>query len=204
MRKIITTTFVTLDGVMQAPGGREEDTSGGFEYGGWQISFPSGKGMEKRLGDIMSSPFELLLGKKTYDIFAGFWPTTQTDPEVALPFNSTKKYVVSHESFEPLWNNSICITGDVAAELRKLKQEEGPDLWVWGSGNLIQTLLKEHLIDQMQLWIYPLTIGKGKRLLAEGTQAQNFKLVESEVSETGVIFAAYEPSSSLNPHSSDS
>lgn len=197
MRKIITTTFVTLDGVMQAPGGREEDTSGGFEYGGWQISFPSGKGMEKRLGDIMSSPFELLLGKKTYDIFSAFWPTTQTDPEVAVPFNSTKKYVVSHESFEPSWNNSICVTDDVVAELRKLKEGDGPDLWVWGSGNLIQTLLKEHLIDQMQLWIYPITLGKGKRLLAEGTQPENFKLVESEISETGVVFVAYEPSGPL-------
>jgi len=202
MRRIITTTFVTLDGVMQAPGGPEEDTAGGFAYGGWQISFPSGKEMEKRLGEIMSSPFELLLGKKTYDIFAGFWPTAETDPEVAVPFNSTRKYVVSHESFEPSWNNSVCVTGDVAGELKKIKEQEGPDLWVWGSGNLIQTLLKEDLIDQMQLWIYPITIGKGKRLFAEGTQPENFKLVESEISETGVIFAAYEPSGSLKPHSS--
>jgi dihydrofolate reductase len=193
MRRIITTTFVTLDGVMQAPGGKEEDTSGGFEHGGWQIHFPSGKGLEKRLADIFGSPFELLLGKKTYDIFAAFWPTTETDPEVAQPFNSTRKYVVSHESFEPTWNNSVSITGDVATQLRKLKEEEGPDLWVWGSGNLIQTLIKEHLVDQMQVWIYPITIGTGKKLFAEGTQPENFKLVESEISETGVIFAAYEP-----------
>lgn len=193
MRKIITTTFVTLDGVMQAPGGPQEDTSGGFAYGGWQISYPSDKTMDSKLNAIMSSPFELLLGKITYDIFASFWPTATTDLEVANPFNATKKYVVSHTSFEPSWQNSTCITGDVVVQLQKLKEENSPDLWVWGSGNLIQTLLKHNLIDRMQLWIYPITLGTGKRLFADGTQPENFKLVESYVSETGVIVATYEP-----------
>lgn len=193
MRKIITTTFVTLDGVMQAPGGPEEDTTGGFKYGGWQLSYPSDDMMDSTLSGIMSAPFELLLGKTTYDIFASYWPTAKTDNEVAIPFNKTKKYVVSHDPFELLWHNSTCITGDVVAQIKKLKGEDGPDLWVWGSGNLIQTLLKYHLIDRMHLWIYPITIGTGKRLFLEGTQAENFKLVDSKISTTGVIFATYEP-----------
>ena len=197
MRKIITTTFVTLDGVMQAPGGSEEDKAGGFAYGGWQTSFPSDEMMNSKLTEIMTSPFELLLGKTTYDIFAGYWPTTKTDLEVANPFNTTKKYVVSHRSFEPSWQNSFCITGDVVAQLQKLKEEDGPDVWVWGSGNLIQTLLKNNLIDRMHLWVYPITIGTGKKLFAEGTQAQMFKLVESKTSSTGVIVATYEPAAPL-------
>jgi dihydrofolate reductase len=197
MRKIITTTFITLDGVMQAPGGPDEDKSSGFEYGGWQMSFPQDKALSSILGGFFSIPFELLLGKTTYDIFAGYWPTAKTDLEVATPFNSTKKYVVSHESFEPSWNNSICITGDVVAEIKKLKAQDGPDLWVWGSGNLIQTLLENHLIDRMHLWIHPITIGKGKRLFAEGTQPDKFKLVDSKISTTGIIFATYEPDGPL-------
>ncbi len=193
MRKIITTTFVTLDGVMQAPGGPEEDTSGGFKYGGWQAGVPMDEMMGTTLSALMNAPFELLLGKKTYDIFAAYWPTAKVDNEVAVPFNSTKKYVVSHEPFEPLWHNSTCITGDVVEQLKKLKAEDGPNLWVWGSGNLIQTLLKHKLIDQMQLWTYPITLGGGKKLFADGTQAQLFKQVESKVSTTGVVLATYEP-----------
>lgn len=197
MRKIITTTFITLDGVMQAPGGKEEDKTGGFEYGGWQMSHPEDKEMSSILSGFFSIPFELLLGKVTYDIFAAYWPHDKTEPEVAKPFNSTKKYVVSHKSFEPKWNNSVCITGDVVAELKKLKEQDGPDLWVWGSGDLIQTLLKNHLVDRMHLWIHPITIGKGKKLFAEGTQPENFKLVDSKVGETGLIFATYEPKGPL-------
>ncbi len=197
MRKIITPTFVTLDGVMQAPGGPEEDTSGGFRYGGWQISFPENKEIMSILNGFFSIPFELLLGKFTYDIFASYWPTAQTDNEVAVPFNSTKKYVVSHKSFEPSWNNSFCVAGDVVEQIKKLKEEEGPDLWVWGSGNLIQTLLKHNLIDRMHLWIHPITIGTGKKLFAEGTQPENFKLVDSKIGATGIIFATYEPAGPL-------
>jgi dihydrofolate reductase len=203
MRKIITTTFVTLDGVMQAPGGSTEDTSDGFTYGGWQISFPSDHMMDSKLSEIMNAPFELLLGKTTYDIFAAYWPNAKKDLNVADPFNSTKKYVVSHKSFEPSWHNSVCITGDVVAQLKKLKEEDGPDLWVWGSGNLIQTLLKEHLLDQMHLWIYPITIGTGKRLFADGTQAETFKLVESKTSTTGVVIATFEPAGELKTGSID-
>lgn len=197
MRKIVTTTFVTADGVMQAPGGPKEDTSGGFTYGGWQISFPSDEWMDSKLSEMMNAPFELLLGKRTYDIFAAYWPNAKTDLEVANPFNKTKKYVVSHQSFDPTWHNSTCITGDVVTELKKLKAQDGPNLWVWGSGNLIQTLLKHHLIDRMDLWIYPITIGTGKRLFAEGTQPQELKLLESKISKTGVLIASYEPDGAI-------
>jgi dihydrofolate reductase len=193
MRKIITTTFVTLDGVMQAPGGPEE----GFAYGGWEMPFQSDEMMDSIMNEYMGSPFELLLGKTTYDMFASFWPTAPTNLEATVPFNRTKKYVVSHESFEPSWHNSFCITGDVVAQIKKLKEEDGPDLWVHGCGNLIQTLLKHHLIDRMHLSIHPITLGTGKRLFAEGTQAEMFKLVDSKISPTGIIFATYEPTGDL-------
>jgi dihydrofolate reductase len=198
MRKIITTTFVTLDGVMQAPGGPKEDTSGSFAYGGWQTSFPPDEMMGSIMTGFMNTPFELLLGKTTYDIFASYWPNAKTDLEVANPFNSTKKYIASHESFEPSWRNSFCITGDVVAQIKNLKEQDGPDLWVYGSGNLIQTLLEYHLIDRMHLLTHPITIGTGKRLFAEGTQADGFKLVDSKISATtGIIFATYEPTGPL-------
>ncbi len=127
---------------MQAPGGPEEDTSSGFKYGGWQAGIPMDEMMGATLSAVMNAPFELLLGKTTYNIFASYWPTAKTDNEVAVPFNSTRKYVVSHTAFEPSWNNSVCITGDVVEQIKKLKEQDGPDLWIWGSGNLIQTLLK--------------------------------------------------------------
>ena len=196
MRKIITTTFVTLDGVMQAPGGLGEDETGGFKYGGWSFNYWDeimGGVMKK----IMEIPFELLLGKRTYDIFAAYWPHTKEDPNVAKPFNSTKKYVVSHTPIELSWHNSSLITGDVVAEIKKLKAEDGPDLWVHGSSNLFQTLLANNLIDQMLVWIFPVTVGNGKRLFAEGTQANGLKLVDSKISTTGVIIATYEPAGPL-------
>ena len=192
MRKIITTTFLTLDGVMQAPGGPEEDTTGAFKYDGWSANY-----WDKTMGDVMTgfmnTPFELLLGKRTYDIFAGYWPTAKQDSEVAIPFNATKKYVVSHKAEKLLWNNSTLITGDAVTAIKKLKTESAPDLWVHGSGNLIQTLFKNHLIDRMHVWIFPVTVGNGKRLFAEGTQPEGLKLVDSKVSVTGVIIATYEP-----------
>lgn len=183
--------------MMQAPGGAKEDTAGGFAYGGWQMSFSEDKTMNSIMFGFMNAPFELLLGKVTYNIFASYWPHADTDLEVAMPFNSTKKYVVSHESFKPEWGNSACITGDVVEQIKKLKEEDGPDLWVYGSGNLIQTLLKHGLIDRMHLWIHPITIGSGKKLFAEGTQPEKFKLVDSKIGANGIIFATYEPESKL-------
>jgi dihydrofolate reductase len=197
MRKIITTTFVTLDGVMQAPGGPEEDTSGGFKYGGWSANYWDDM-MGKVMDGFMGLPFELLLGKRTYDIFAAYWPHDKQAPNIAKPFNSTRKYVVSHKPAELSWKNSKLITGDdVVVQIKKLKEEDGPDLWVHGSGNLIQTLLANHLIDTLHVWTFPVTVGSGKRLFAEGAQADGLKLVDSKVSTTGVMIATYEPAGPL-------
>ena len=185
-----------MDGVMQAPGGPKEDTSGGFAYGGWQVGWQddvTGKIIE----EFMAAPFEMLLGRRTYEIFAGYWPHHPEIELIAKPFNSTRKYVVSPTPMELSWNNSMLITGDVVAEIKKLKTIRGPDLWVWGSGNLIQTLLQYNLIDRMHIWTHPVTIGTGKKLFAEGTQPQTLKLVDSKISTTGVIIATYEPAGEL-------
>lgn len=191
MRKIITTTFVTLDGVMQGPGGPQEDTEGGFTQGGWQMNY--GDDLTGQLIEgFMKMPFELLLGRKTYDIWASYWPHTEEAPHIAQPFNATKKYVVSHANAALSWHNAVVVTGDVVSEIQKLKEMDGPDLWVWGSGNLIQTLLKADLVDQMYIWTYPLTVGEGKRLFSEGTPPAAFHLASSQVSPSGVIIAHYE------------
>lgn len=195
MRKIITTTFVSLDGVMQAPGEPNEDTSGGFKYGGWLA--PYFEDPDKTMEGFMKLPFELLLGRVTYDIFARYWPTAQLDQEVAVPFNANKKYVVSHTPFAPSWHNTECISGDVVAEIKRLKTLDAPDLWVHGSGNLIQTLLKNDLVDQMHIWTFPVTIGQGKRLFAEGTQPRAWKMVNTKMSKSGVIIGTYQPAGEL-------
>jgi dihydrofolate reductase len=156
MRRIVTTTFVSLDGVMQAPGGPEEDRSGGFPYGGWTAGVDYWDEVAgATMSAIMRQPFELLLGRRTYDIFASYWPTATTDQEVAVPFNATVKYVVSRNAPELTWQNSKLITGDVVPQLQRLKDGDGPDLWVHGSGNLIQTLLSHDLIDRMLVWTFP-------------------------------------------------
>lgn len=173
---------------MQAPGGPEEDTSGGFKYGGWTVPYWDDFSGEM-MGKQMSMPFELLLGKKTYDIFASYWP--QQSGDIADPFNKTIKYVVSDETFEPEWENSVLIEGDVVSKLKDLKQQDGPMLQVHGSSNMIQTLLKNDLVDELWLKIFPVTLGPGKRLFAEGPIPAAFELVESNVSPKGVIFANY-------------
>ncbi len=197
MRKIVTTTMITLDGVMQAPGGSKEDTAEGFRYGGWQADY--GDEVADKIFDtkIQAAPFDLLLGRRTYDIFAGYWPNHKDEPRWGKPFDIAKKYVVSHKPFKLSWNNSVLITGDVAKELKKLKASDGPDLLIYGSSNLIQTLLKNNLIDRMHIWTFPITIGTGKKLFAEGTQPERFKPVYSKVTHTGVVFATYEPSAPL-------
>ena len=194
MRKIITTTFVTLDGVSQAPGGPEEDRSGGFAFGGWAAPADLWDDvMGSTMDGIMGQPFELLLGRRTYDIFAAYWPTATVDQEVAVPFNRTVKHVVSREPLELTWDNSELITGDVVPQIELLKAQAGPDLWVHGSGNLIQTLLAHDLIDRMLVWTFPVTVGSGRRLFADGTQPRNLRLTDSKISTTGVIIATYEP-----------
>ena len=189
-RKIITTTFVSLDGVMQAPGGPDEDVSGGFEYGGWIVNYMDDVAGETMNG-FMALDFDLLLGKRTYDIFAAYWPNAKNDSNIKTKFNSATKYVVSHSKSKLSWENSKLISGDVVAELKKLKAYSGPDLWVHGSGELIQTLLAADLLDFMHIWTIPVTIGHGKRLFAKGTNPKSFKLIQSKVTTKGVIIAMY-------------
>ncbi len=187
MRKIIVLEFITLDGVMQAPGGPEEDTSDGFNYGGWTVPYFdefSGKAM----GEQMKQPFDLLLGRKTFEIFASYWPGHEADwPGI----NDTTKYVVSDTLAKHSWKNSVFITGDVAKKIQDLKAQEGSDLKVWGSGKLCQTLFKHDLVDELRLKIFPITLGSGKRLFAEGVIPAAFKLTDGKISPSGVIFASY-------------
>ena len=191
MRKIVVLSFISLDGVMQAPGAPEEDTSGGFKYGGWTAPF-SDEFSGNIMVDQMSMSFDLLLGRKTYDIFASYWPG-QTGP-IADPFNKATKYVVSNSSPKLDWEKSVLIDGDVVAKLKELKRQDGPMLQVQGSGNLTQTLLKNDLVDELWLKIFPVTLGNGKRLFAEGTMPAAFELIESKTSPKGVIFSNYKRS----------
>ncbi|TPM26478.1 dihydrofolate reductase family protein [Mesorhizobium sp. B2-3-4] len=189
MRKIIAATFVSLDGVMQAPGGPEEDPVGGFEFGGWTFHYfdeVAGAAME----EMFSKPFDLLLGRRTYDIFAAYWPY-QKDP-IADVFNPATKYVATHRPETLAWENTQSLGSDVVAALRRLKHEDGPDLLIQGSGELIQTLLANGLIDEIRLMIFPLLLGKGKRLFGDDAMPGAFKLVGSQTSSTGVIMATYE------------
>jgi dihydrofolate reductase len=196
MRKIITTTFVTMDGVMQAPGGPEEDASGGFTHGGWQANVMDDS-LGQLLNEFLTPPFAMLLGHTTYNIFAGFWPKQDPDNPVAKPFNEAMKYVVSRQPFEPGWVNTKVLSGDAAAAIRRLKAEDGPDLIVWGSGNLIQTLLREKLVDRMTVWMHPVTVGSGRRLFAGGTLPARWKVVKTRAGDGGVIVATYEPAGEL-------
>jgi dihydrofolate reductase len=187
MRKIFVLEFMTLDGVIQAPGGSKEDVAEGFTYGGWMGPYFEGEVGGKEMDDQMKQTGALLLGRKTYDIFAGFWPThTETWPQV----NKITKYVVSTTLQNPTWENTEVIKN--IEELKKLKNSDGPDLQVYGSANLIQTLMKEDLVDEFWLKIFPITLGSGKRLFEEGTIPAAFTLLESKISPTGVIFTKYQ------------
>ena len=191
MRKLVVLSFLTLDGVMQAPGGPEEDPTGGFKHGGWVAGY-----FDDFLGKVMvgqmSKPFDLLLGRKTYEIFAAHWPYVKTEGDpIAAGINKAKKYVPSKTLTKLGWSNSELIKGDVAKEVKNLKEQGGPEIQVHGSGGLIQTLLKHDLVDELWLKIFPITLGRGKRLFAEGTIPVGFKLLEGEISPSGVIVAAY-------------
>ena len=188
-------TFLTLDGVMQAPGGPGEDDSGGFALGGWSVNYWDDR-MGQVMDEAMSTPFDLVLGRKTYDIFAAHWPHA-TDEDGAKPLNDATKYVASRSDPALEWSNSVLIEGDAAVGVAALKTQEGPELQVHGSGNLIQTLLRHNLVDQYRLWIFPLVIGSGKRLFSEGTRPAGLKLVDSVVSTTGVVIATYEPAGDI-------
>jgi dihydrofolate reductase len=188
MRKVIVLSFVTLDGVMQAPGGPQEDTDGSFKYGGWVVPH-----FDERGGAIMHEQMTrtraLLLGRKTYEIFASYWPAHESEwPGI----NSATKYVVSDTRTESLWDNTVFIKDKVVEEIRRLKQQDGPDLQVYGSSRLLQTLFKQDLVDELWLKIFPITLGTGKRLFGEGTIPVAFKLSHSEPTTSGVIVASYE------------
>ncbi len=188
MRKIVVLSFVTIDGVMQAPGGAEEDTSGGFKYGGWTVPYFD-EFMGKIMGEQMRGPFDLLLGRKTYDIFASYWPHHR-DKDMGI--NDATKYVASGHPMRFTWERSVQLNGDVARAISDLRSSDGPELQVHGSGDLIQTLLKHDLVDVIRLKIFPVALGLGKRLFANGTIPASFVLIDSKVSPKGVIIADYQ------------
>jgi dihydrofolate reductase len=190
MRKIIVTTFLTMDGVLQAPGGPEEDRTGAFKWGGWLFPY-SDEVTDNVLGKIMSDPFDLLLGRRTYEIFAAHWPY-QNDA-IGEKFNVINKYVVATTPIDTSWQNSILIKENVVNELKSLKEQDGPNLLVHGSGRLVQTLFANNLVDELHTWTFPITLGKGKKLFEEGTPTQEWKLKEHVISSKGVIVASYVP-----------
>ena len=188
MRKVNVLEFVSLDGVMQAPGGPEEDTSGGFAYGGWIIPH-SDSVSSTAITKQMNMPFDLLLGRKTFDIWARFWP--QHD-DIWPGVNKATKYVASNTMTSHEWQPSVFLNGDIAEKIHKIKRQEGPDLHVYGSANLVQTLLKHDLVDALWLKVFPVTLGSGKRLFADGTIPATFKLTESTATTKGVMIVNYE------------
>jgi dihydrofolate reductase len=191
MRRLITTTFVTLDGVMQAPGGPEEDASSNFAYGGWQAPFTD-DAIGEFLNETMSQPFDLLLGRKTYDIWIKYWPLHEDNP-IGAAFKKATKYVASRSDVDLKWEGSQLIEGDVNEYVRRLKQSDGPDLHVWGSADLIQTLLDGGVVDEMRVLTYPIIVGPGKRLFGGKNRAQTFTATKTTVAKDGVVMAVYEP-----------
>ncbi len=187
MRKIIVLEFITLDGVIQAPGGTEEDTSGDFKFGGWTVPLTD-EFMNKVMADQMSGEYDLLLGRKTYDIWTGYWPQ---HTEGWSQVNRITKYVVSKTLKNPTWENTVVLQ-DVN-ELKQLKEKDGSPLQVYGSANLVQTLLKNNLVDELWLKIYPITLGTGKRLFADGTIPKTWKMTKGEIAPNGVIVANFQP-----------
>ena len=195
MRRLMVTAFLTLDGVMQAPGGPGEDDSGGFTFGGWSVNYWDER-MREFMTQTMSVPFDLLLGRRTYDIFVTYWPDA---PEEAgsKPLNDATKFVASRGRPTLDWKESVLIEGDAAEGVAALKRTDGPELQVHGSGNLIQTLMANDLVDEYRLWLFPVVLGSGKRLFADGAIPSGLKLVDSTVSTTGVVIGTYEPAGEI-------
>ena len=197
MRKLVVGTFVTLDGVMQAPGGPDEDRDGGFQHGGWLVPY-----FDEKFGEIMTEWTKragaFLLGRKTYEMFAASWPKS-TDPadEIAAALNTRPKFVASRSLDAVNWNNSHLLKGDVAEEIAKLKAQEGGEIQVHGSGNLIQTLLQHDLVDTLRIWQFPVVLGTGKRLFGEGTIPRSFSLVDTQLNTTGAVLHVYERAGGL-------
>lgn len=195
MRKLIVNTFLTLDGVMQAPGGPEEDPAGGFAHGGWSVNYWDDQ-MGEVMGQTMGKPFDLVLGRKTYEIFAAYWPNAGDAPP-AKPLNDATKHVASRTLTSLEWQNSVLIEGDVVEAVRALKEQDRPELQVHGSANLLQTLIGSGLIDEYHLWTFPVVVGAGKRLFGDGTTPGALKLVDSITSTTGVVKGTYVPAGEL-------
>jgi dihydrofolate reductase len=188
MRKVIVLEHITLDGVLQAPGGPDEDTSGGFTFGGWIAPY-SDPVLGTLLRRQMNLPFDLLIGRKTFEIWEPYWPHhTDVWPGV----NAATKYVASNTMTSSEWQPTVFLNGDIVAKVAEIKQRQGPDLHVWGSSDLLQTLMKHDLVDTFWLMIYPITLGVGKRLFADGTIPAALKVTESEVTPNGVIVVNYE------------
>jgi dihydrofolate reductase len=196
MRTLAVNTFMSLDGVMQSPGGPHEDPTGGFEYGGWGVNYFDDEMMERM---AEAAPYELLLGRGTYEIFAAHWP--YDEGPIADQLNGTRKHVASKTLDRVEWNNSTLITGDVADYVAALKAQEGPEIQVHGSPGLIQTLLQHDLIDEYRLWIFPLVLGSGKRFFGEGTIPVALELVDSKVSKSGVTINIYKRAGDIEPGS---
>ena len=197
MRKLVAAAFVSLDGVMQAPGGPPEDPSGGFTHGGWTVTYwdePMGQFMDQ----MFSTPFDLLLGRKTYEIFAAHWPYIEGGDPIAERFNAVTKYVATSSRAPLAWQNSVALQGDVAGAIGRLKQEDGPNLLTQGSSVLLQTLLAHDLIDEFRLLVFPLILGPGKRLFGAGAKPGALKLTATSMSTTGVTMSVYERAGAIS------
>lgn len=192
MRKIIVAAFISIDGVMQAPGGPDEDTDGGFELGGWTFHY-----WDEAMGEVMegqlSASYDLLLGRKTYDIFARYWPIAGADTPIGKKFTAVTKYVATSDRESPSWNNTMVLDRDVVSALKLLKAGEGPDLLTQGSSKLVQTLIANDLVDEYRLWVMPAIIGKGKRLFGEDGVPKSLKLISSQAFSTGVCLNILRP-----------
>src|SRR3989440_7759066 len=195
MRKLIAITQVTLDGVMQAPGGPEEDPRNGFPHGGWAMPFVD-DAAKQVIGETIAGEFDMLLGRWTYEIFAAYWPN-QGDNPIATAFNKATKYVVTRSLYQFDWENSLRISGDVVGEMRRLKASDGPELHIWGSSELLQTLIAAELVDEFRVWVFPLVLGTGKRLFENGVPPRGLTLVESWSTPKGVLFNTYRPAGPL-------
>jgi len=192
MRKLIASTFVSLDGIMQAPGGPQEDPTGGFSLGGWTFDYWD-EGMDISASGFDSRDRELVLGRRTYEIFEAYWPYQAEDDPVARTLNATKKYVASRTLTKLHWNNSTLLEGDIVSAISGLKAQPGPDLQIIGSGNLIHSLQDASLIDEYNVWTFPVVLGRGKRLFDENVRPFALRLVRSQVSSTGVVMSIYVP-----------
>ncbi|HWH27430.1 MAG TPA: dihydrofolate reductase family protein [Mycobacteriales bacterium] len=191
MRRLVVSTFVTLDGVMQAPGGPEEDDGGGFPFGGWTVPYFD-ESVGAFMDELMGKPFDLVLGRKTYDIFAGYWPHAG-EQEGAGPLNAATKHVASRGRPELKWGPAALLEADVVDAVRALKQQDGPELQVHGSSELLQTLVPGGVVDELRVLTFPVVVGRGKRLFGGGRAATALRLVSSTTSSTGVVMSVYEP-----------